>query len=103
MILNFGGEYMTGVIKRNGQTEPLRPEKIQKSLEEAVKDAGFSPNQKKNLIEHASQDAIQTAQKMDQIESKQIRDIILDDLERDDRQVARAWKKYERQHDINYD
>lgn len=93
---------MTDVIKSNGKKEPFRPEKIQKSLEEAVKDAGFNPEQKMNIIKHASQDAIQMAQNMDQIESKQIRDTILNDLEQDDNQVAQAWKNYERTHGINY-
>ncbi len=98
----IGGECMTDVIKRNGMKEPLRPEKIRKSLEEAVRDAGFNPQQKMNVIEHASQDAIQMAQNMDQVEVKQIRDTILNDLEQDDQQVAQAWRNYERQHGINY-
>lgn len=97
-----GGEHVTDVIKRNGMKEPLRPEKIQKSLEEAVKDAGFNPKQKMNVIQHASQDAIQMAQNMDQVESKQIRDTILNDLKQDDQQVAQAWRNYERTHGISY-
>lgn len=93
---------MTDVIKRNGMKEPLRPEKIQKSLEEAVRDAGFKPEQKMNVIEHASQDAIQMAKRMDHVESRQIRDTILNDLEQDDKLIAQAWIHYEREHDINY-
>lgn len=93
---------MTDVIKRNGIKEPLKLEKIRKSLEEAIKDAGFIPRQKMNIIRHASQDVIQMAQNVDRVESKQIRDIILNDLEHDDKQVARAWGNYEREHSINY-
>jgi transcriptional repressor NrdR len=93
---------MTNVIKRNGQQEPLRPGKIRKSVEEAVRDAGFSPQQKMNVIEHATQDALEMAQSRDRVEVKQIRDTILNDLEQDDHQIARAWRKYEQQHGINY-
>jgi transcriptional repressor NrdR len=93
---------MTNVIKRNGQQEPLRPGKIRKSVEEAVKDAGFSPRQKMNVIEHATQDALEMAQSRDKVKVRQIRDTILSDLEQDDPQVAQAWKKYEMQHGINY-
>jgi transcriptional repressor NrdR len=93
---------MTNVIKRNGQQEPLRPGKIRKSVEEAVRDAGFSPQQKMNVIEHATQDALEMAQSRDRVEVKQIRDTILNDLEQDDQQIARAWRKYEQQHGINY-
>jgi transcriptional repressor NrdR len=93
---------MTNVIKRNGQQEPLRPGKIRKSVEEAVRDAGFIPQQKMNVIEHATQDALEMAQSRDRVEVKQIRDTILNDLEQDDQQIARAWRKYEQQHGINY-
>lgn len=93
---------MTDVIKRNGMKEPLKPEKIKKSLEEAVRDAGFNPEEKRNIIEYASQDAIQMAQNMDQVKTKQIRDVILNDLENNDNQVAKAWRIYERHRDINY-
>lgn len=93
---------MTNVIKRNGQQEPLRPGKIRKSVEDAVKDAGFRPNQKMNVIEHATQGALEMAQSRERVNSKQIRDTILNDLEQDDQQVAKAWRKYEQQHGINY-
>jgi transcriptional repressor NrdR len=97
-----GGECMTNVIKRNGQQEPLRPGKIRKSVEEAVKDAGFNPQQKMKVIEHATQDALEMAQSRDQVQAKQIRDTILNDLKQDDQQVAQAWLKYEQQHGIKY-
>jgi len=93
---------MTDVIKRDGKMEPFRPEKIRRSVEGAVKDAGFNPGQKMDVIEHASQDAIQMTQNMDQVEVKQIRDTILNDLEQDDQQVAQAWKNYEQQHGITF-
>jgi len=93
---------MTNVIKRNGQQEPLRPGKIRRSVEEAVKDAGFTPNQKTNVIEHATQDALEMAQSRERVNSKQIRDTILNDLEQDDQQVAKAWRKYEQQQGMNY-
>ena len=93
---------MTDVIKSNGKKEQFRPEKIRNSVENAVKDAGFNPQQKQDIIEHASQDAIQMAQNKSQIQTKQIRDTVLNDLEQDDQQVANAWKQYERQHGINY-
>ena len=93
---------MTDVIKSNGKREQFSEQKVKKSIESAVKDAGFSPQEKMNVIEHASQDAAQMAQSKDEIQTKQIRDTVLNDLEQDDQQVANAWKQYERQHGINY-
>ena len=93
---------MTDVIKSNGKREQFSEQKVKKSIESAVKDAGFSPQEKMNVIEHASQDAAQMAQGKDEIQTRQIRDAVLNDLEQDDQQVANAWKQYERQHGINY-
>lgn len=93
---------MTDVIKRNGQKEQFKEEKVRMSVEDAVKDAGFDIGQKKDVIEHASQDATQIARGMDQIDAKQIRDTILRDLEQDDNQVAQAWRNYERTHGMKY-
>lgn len=102
IFIYSGGEFMTDVIKSNGKREQFSPEKVKNSVENAVKDAGFSPQEKMNVIEHASQDVIQMAQNKNQIQTKQIRDTVLNDLEQDDQQVANAWKQYERQHGINY-
>lgn len=93
---------MTDVVKRNGQREPFREEKLRMSIEGAVKDAGFDIGEKRDVIQHASQDATQMAQGMDQIDVKQIRDTVLRDLEQDDQQVAQAWRNYERTHGMKY-
>lgn len=93
---------MTDVIKRNGMKEPLRPGKIRKSIEDAVRNAGFTIQQKSDVIDHATHDALEMAQSRDHVNVKQIRDIILNDLEQDDQKVAQAWRNYERQHNIKY-
>ncbi len=93
---------MTDVIKSNGKKEQFSEQKVRNSVENAVKDAGFSPQEKMNVIDHASQDAVQMARNKSQIQTKQLRDSILNDLEQDDQQVARAWKQYERQHGMKY-
>ncbi len=93
---------MTDVVKRNGMKEPFKEEKVRMSVEGAVKDAGFNVQEKREVIEHASQDAIQMARGMDQIDVKQLRDTILRDLEQDDQQVAQSWRNFERMHGMKY-
>ncbi len=93
---------MTDVVKRNGMKEQFKEEKVRMSIEGAVKDAGFDVGQKREVIDHAAQDATQMARGMDQIEVKQLRDTILRDLEQDDQQVAQAWRNYERTHGMKY-
>jgi len=89
---------MTDVIKSDGKKQPFKAEKIINSIEKAVKDAGFNPQEKTGAIDHASRDAIQMAQNMNQVETKEIRNTILNDLEQDEPQIANTWKQYERQH-----
>ena len=93
---------MTDVIKRNGQKEQFKEEKVRMSVEGAVRDAGMDISQKREVIDHAAQDAIQMARGMDQVDAKQIRDTVLRDLEQDDQQVAQAWRNYERTHGMKY-
>ncbi|WP_414469747.1 ATP cone domain-containing protein [Methanobacterium sp. ACI-7] len=93
---------MTDVIKRNGQKEQFKEEKLRMSIEGAVRDAGMDISQKREVIDHAAQDAIQMSRGMDQVDVKQIRDTVLRDLEQDDQQVAQAWRNYERTHGMKY-
>ena len=89
---------MTDVIKSNGKKQPFKAEKIRNSIENAVKDTGFNPQEKTDVIEHASRDAIQMAQNTNRIETRQIKDVILNDLEQDDPKIADTWRQYEHQH-----
>jgi len=92
---------MTDVIKRNGKKEPFKPQKLRKSVENAVSDAGFTITNKMKAIEHATEDAESLAMERNEVSSKELRNEIVNDLESDAPQVAQAWKNYEKQHGIN--
>ena len=89
---------MTDVIKSTGKKEPFRPEKVRKSIENAITDAGFTLSSKMNAVEHASQDAMNLARGRNEIKSKDLRDEIVNDLEGDVPKAAQAWRNYEKQH-----
>lgn len=91
---------MTDVIKRNGKKERFNAQKIRKSVENAVSDAGFSVTEKMNVIEHATQDAENLAKNRNEVKTEEIRNEIINDLEEDDQKVAQSWRNYERQHGI---
>lgn len=96
------GEFMTDVVKSTGKKEPFKPEKIRKSVENAVTDAGFTVTSKMKAIEHASEDAMNLARGRNEISSKELRDEILNDLEGDVPEAAQAWRKYEKQHGMKW-
>ena len=93
---------MKEIIKRNGQKEPFKMKKLRNSIEKAVKQAGFSVEEKRNLIDNTYTRAIQVAEARDQIQARAIRNEILNYLQHEDKEVANAWKNYEEKHDIKY-
>ncbi|MEN4018463.1 MAG: ATP cone domain-containing protein [Methanobacterium sp.] len=88
---------MTDVIKSTGKKEPFRPEKIRRSIENAITDAGFTVASKMKAIEHASEDAMNLARGRSEVSSKELRNEILNDLESDVPEAAQAWRNFEKQ------
>jgi len=99
-MYDVDGDYMTDVIKRNGKKEPFRPQKLRKSIENAVTDAGFTVTDQMRTIEHATQDAENLARNRNEISTREIRNEVINDLESDAPEVARSWKNYEKTHGI---
>ncbi|MEL7670279.1 ATP cone domain-containing protein [Methanobacterium sp.] len=93
---------MTDVIKRNGKKEPFKPQKLRKSIENAVSDSGSTITKQMKAIEHATQDAENLARERNEISAEELRNEIVNDLESDAPEVAQAWRSYERKHGINY-
>ena len=93
---------MTDVIKRNGKKEQFRPQKLRKSIENAVSDSGSTITNEMKAIEHATQDAEELAMNRNEISTKDLRNEVLNDLESDAPKVAQAWRNYEKQHGINF-
>ncbi len=96
---------MTDVIKRNGQTEPFREEKIKNSIEHAVQDAGYNINEKRFIINQTINDVKQVIGDVDLVESGEIRNIVLNDLEKEEggeNRIADSWRNYEKTHGIIY-
>ena len=89
---------MTDVIKRNGQKERFKPQKLRKSIENAVSDAGSTLTKQMKAIEHATQDAENIAMNRNEISSKELRNEIVNDLESDAPEIAQSWRNYEKQH-----
>jgi transcriptional regulator NrdR family protein len=91
---------MTDVVKRNGKKEPFKAQKLRKSIENAVSEAGFTITDQMKTIEHATQDAENLARNRNEISTKELRNEVINDLETDAPEVAQSWRKYEKQHGI---
>jgi len=97
---------MTDVIKRNGKKEPFSEQKVKSSVESAVKDAGYTVNAQKKLIDRTMDDVNKAVHGKEEISTAKIRNIVINDLEqewgKDQVPVARAWRNYELKHGIIY-
>lgn len=91
---------MTDVIKRNGKKEPFNAQKVEKAVENAITDAGFSVTEKMRAIEHATSDAENIAKNRNEINAQEIRNEVLNDLESDVPEAAQSWRNYEKKHGI---
>ena len=89
---------MTDVIKRNGKKERFNAQKVRKSIENAVSDAGFTLTDKMDAIDSATSDAENIAKNRNEIKAQEIRNEVLNDLESDAPEAAQAWRNYEKQH-----
>ena len=86
---------MTQVIKKDGSKEPLDAEKTNRSVQRAIEDAGDIEDDKRDLLELISRNAVKIARKKDEILSSELREIILRDIGLVDESVLHAWKAYE--------
>ena len=93
---------MTDVIKRNGMKEPFNMRKVRSSIEKAITDAGFTMTEKMKAIEHTTADVESLAENRNEIEVKEIRDEVINDLESEVPEAAQKWRSYEKEHGIQW-
>ena len=92
---------MTKVIKRGcKKSESFHSNKIRKGIENAAKDAGFSPAQRYALIRDVGEFAVAFARSKPAVKSIEIRKSVLKKLDKKAKPVARAWRKFEKKKKI---
>ncbi len=87
---------MTYILKRiTGDREAFEEEKIRRSVRKAYIDAGKCNGNCEGEIFNIADEVIAIAKKEDTLESKRIRDLILERLEKAQPKAAESWKKFE--------
>lgn len=89
---------MVEVIKKNGEREPFKPEKLTSAITKAAVDAGIPVDRNKQMLTIVAQRAIEMAAHKKQVESSVLRDNILDELEQTESKVADAWEDFEQRY-----
>lgn len=85
------------VIKRDGTKEPFDPGKIKGSIAAAAKLTNLSEEKKNEVVEEVASAVIQFADSKEAITTSEIREKILNELDRIEPSVSAAWRAYDQE------
>jgi transcriptional repressor NrdR len=86
---------MAEFIKKNGTKEPFDPEKIRKSIAGAAQRTDIPEERKNEVVEQVTAAVVPTLEGREEIQTSEIRETILSELDRVEPGVANAWREYE--------
>ncbi|MDI3484471.1 MAG: hypothetical protein PWQ74_1058 [Methanobacteriaceae archaeon] len=86
------------VIKRRGKLEPYKPAKIRASLEKATIDAGYSLDEKKEIIDKIYETVTRKLEGKEEIKTDTIRMCLLTELDKCEPYIARSWRRFEKKY-----
>lgn len=89
---------MTNVVKRKGSIEPFNPDKIRGSLQKAAIDAGYSVEEKKDIINEVFANINKKLDKGDEIKSETIRACLLTELDKCEPYMAKSWRRFDKKY-----
>ena len=97
-ILN-GGVLLTNVVKSKGTLEPFKANKIKGSLQKATIDAGFSLEEKQDILDEVysniNKKLDEKIDKEGQIKSETIKVCLLTELDKCEPYIAKSWRNFD--------
>jgi transcriptional repressor NrdR len=85
---------MAEVIKKNGTKEPFDPEKIKKSIAGAAQQADIPEERKEEVVFQVAGTVIPMFEGKEEMDASDIKQAVLNELDRVEPAVASAWRKY---------
>lgn len=85
------------VIKKDGTKEPFDAGKIRKSITAATNMTDLSEERKNEIVEQVATATIEMAGGKREITTKELREKILNELDRIEPSVSEAWRRYDRE------
>lgn len=89
---------MTKVIKRKGQIEAFDPNKIKGSLQKATIDAGYSVEEKKDILDEVFDNISKNIGNKEKIESENIRMCLLTELDKCEPYIAKSVRRFDQRY-----
>ena len=86
---------MTKVIKKKGTKEPFKPDKIKGSLQKATIDAGYSVEEKKNIIQEVYANINKKLDDEKEVNTETIRMCLLTELDKCEPYIAKSVRRFD--------
>lgn len=95
---NIIGDFLANVFKRKGKIEPYNPDKIKGALERATIHAGYTVEEKEDLINDISNKINKKFEKENEIKSENIRGCLLTELDECEPYIAKSWRDFDKKY-----
>lgn len=82
------------VIKSDGSKMPFDAKKISRSITRAAQDAKLAPAEINKIVNEIHDTVLQFIESKDKIMSSEIRDLILQELDRIEPRVSAEWRRF---------
>lgn len=86
------------VVKKKGKTEAFEPTKIKNSLQKAAIDAGYSPEEKKDIIEEVFTNINKKLDEEKELDTNTIRMCLLTELDNCEPYIAKSWRNFDKKY-----
>lgn len=87
--------YLKKVIKRKGNVEPFNPNKIKGSIQKATIDAGYTLDEKKNIINEVLTNINKKIDEEKEIKSETIKRCLLTELDKCEPYIAKSFRRFD--------
>jgi len=86
---------LTTVIKKKGTKEPFKPDKIKGSLQKATIDAGYSVEEKKDIIQEVYANINKKLDEEKEVNTETIRMCLLTELDKCEPYIAKSVRRFD--------
>lgn len=90
--------FLTKVVKRKGNIESFNPNKIKGSLQKAAIDAGYSVEEKKDILNEVFNNINKNIGKKEKVESENIRMCLLTELDKCEPYIAKSVRRFDQRY-----
>jgi transcriptional repressor NrdR len=89
---------LTKVIKNKGRIEAFNPNKIKGSLQKATIDAGYTVEEKKDIINQVFANINKKIDEDEEIKSETIKMCLLTELDKCEPYIAKSWRNFDKKY-----